>query len=288
MPTRDARAGVLAPPLRCDLLGARVDVAAPDGEPLRWIRLALSGFLTADDIGPAIGRFILSPRDAGGWALARDGAMLRTDADLATAVLALEWHLVTDAIARRPDLFHLHGAALATPDGAATLLIVGDSGSGKTTLALGLMAEGFRPFGDDVTFIQPSPLSLLPLRRAFHVRAPTRQLLPLTGLDAPWTDAEGTRWFLPPRWAALPSPPVRAILFPVVRPGVAPSLALLAPAEGAQCLLRHTVTLESSPALALSVVGALTARANCYRLIVGDVAGTVGRVRTLVRRESGR
>lgn len=278
----DRRAAVLAPPLRCDILGARVDVAAPDGEPLRWLQWALSGFLTDGDHRPPAGRYALRPNGMDGWALARDGAVLRTDTDLATAVLALEWQFVTDAIARRRDLFHLHGAALATPDGAATLLIIGESGSGKTTLALGLMAEGFRPFGDDVAFVEPSSLALLPLRRAFHVRALTRQLLPLPGTDAPWADAEGTRWFLPPRWAAMPSPPITAILFPRVQPDAAPLLAPLTPAEGVLALLRHSVTLEMSPALALSAVRALTAQASCSCLTVGDVAGTVARVRTLV------
>lgn len=279
----DPRADPRARPLRCGLLGACVEVAAPEGEPVRWLRWALAGFLTADDAGPSVGRYTLRPQDAGGWAFARDGAVLRTDADLATAVLTLEWQLVTDAIARRHDLFHLHAAALAAPDGAATLLIVGESGSGKTTLALGLMAEGFRPFGDDVAFLDPSSLALLPLRRAFHVRARTRQILSLPEMDAPWTDAEGTRWFLPPRWATMPSPPVTAVLFPAVRPDTAPSLVPLTPAEGAQRLLRHSVTLESSPALALSAVRALTAQATCYRLTIGDLAGTVARVRALVR-----
>jgi hypothetical protein len=282
MQTADRRAAVRAPSFRCDLLGALVDVAAPDGEPLRWLRWALSGLLAADDTGVAVARYALSSHGNQGWILTRGDATLRTDADLATAVLALEWQLVTDAIDRRRDLFHLHGAALATPDGTAALLVVGVSGSGKTTLALGLMAAGFRPFGDDVVFLDPSSLALLPLRRAFHVRAPTRALVPVPEGGAPWTDPTGTRWFLPPRWAAAPSPPIAAIIFPQVQPDAALSLTPLTPAEGAHRLLSHSATLDASPALALSSVRMLTAQATCYRLTVGDPAATVAQVRALV------
>jgi hypothetical protein len=282
MQTADRRADLLAPSLRCDILGALVEIAAPDGEPLHWLRWALSGFLAADDTEIVVARYALVPQSGDGWVLTRDDAALRTDADLATAVLALEWQLVTDAIERRRDLFHLHGAALAAPDGTAALLVVGVSGSGKTTLTLGLMAAGFLPFGDDVIFLDPSSLALLPLRRAFHVRAPTQGLVPLPAWDAPWTDPTGTRWYLPPRWATAPSPPVRVIVFPEVQPDAAPSLAPLTPAEGAHRLLGHSVTLEPSPALALATVRALIAQVTCYRLIVGDPVATVAQVRALV------
>ena len=227
-------------------------------------------------------QYALARQSEDAWVLMRDDVGLRTDADLATAVLALEWQIVTDAIDRRRDLFHLHGAALATPDGTAALLIVGVSGSGKTTLTLGLMAAGFRPFGDDVIFLDPSSLALLPLRRAFHVRAPTRGLVPLPEWDAPWTDPTGTRWYLPPRWATAPSPPITAIVFPEVQPDAALSLAPLTPAEGAHRLLSHSVTLDASPALALSSVRLLTTQATCYRLTVGDPLATVAEVCALV------
>ncbi|HEY7909966.1 MAG TPA: hypothetical protein VIC60_13875 [Thermomicrobiales bacterium] len=282
MQTADRRAVVRAPSFRCDLLGALVEVAAPAGEPLHWLQWALSGFLTADDAGESVTQYALVRQSGDAWVLTRDDVALRTDGDLATAVLALEWQLVTDAIARRRDLFHLHGAALATPDGTAALLVVGVSGSGKTTLTLGLMAAGFRPFGDDVIFLDPSSLTLLPLRRAFHVRAPTQGLVPLPEWDAPWTDPTGTRWYLPPRWATVPSPPIRAIVFPEVLPDAALSLTPLTPAEGAHRLLSHSVTLESSPALALAAVRLLTAQATCYRLTVGDPLATVAQVSALV------
>lgn len=282
MQPADSVAGVLAPPFRCDILGAVVDVAAPDGEPLRWLQWALSGFLIAGDTAEPVAHYALARTERDEWVLTRDDAVLRAGGDLATAVLALEWQLVTDAMDRRDDLFHLHGAALAAPDGAATLLVVGVSGSGKTTLTLGLMAAGFCPFGDDVVFLDPVSLALLPLRRAFHVRAPTRALVPLPGDDAPWADATGTRWFLPPRWASPPSPPIAAIVFPEVQADAAPALTPLTPAEGAHRLLSHSVTLNNSPALALASVRALIAQATCYRLVVGEPAATVAMVRALV------
>jgi hypothetical protein len=282
MRTADRRVDLLAPPLRCDILGAVAEVSAPHGEPREWIAWALSGFLTADDSAQPVARYALIRQGEEAWVLARDDVGLRTDADLATAVLALEWQLVTDAIERRCDLFHLHGAALTTPDGSATLLVVGVSGSGKTTLTLGLMAAGYCPFSDDVIFLDPLSLALMPLRRAFHVRAPTRALVPLPEWDAPWADATGTRWYLPPRWATVPSPPVTAIIFPEVQPNAAPSLTPLTPAEGAHRLLSHSVTLAASPALALSVVRALTAQTTCYRLTVGDIAATMAHIATLV------
>ena len=282
MQTANRSAGPLAPPLRCDILGALAEVSAPEGEPLQWLQWALSGFLTADTTTASVVRYALIRQSDDAWALTRDDLSLRSDADLATAVLALEWQIVTDAIERRRDLFHLHGAALTTPDASATLLVVGVSGSGKTTLTLGLMAVGFRPFSDDVIFLDPSSLSLLPLRRAFHVRTPTQGLVPLPEWDAPWTDATGTRWYLPPHWATVPSPPITAIVFPEVQPDIAPSLTPLSAAESAHRLLSHSVTLASSPVLALSTVGALTAQTTCYRLTVGDIPATMAQVSALV------
>ena len=221
-------------------------------------------------------------READGWAVRQDDALVHTGEDFPTALATLEWHLLTAALRDRDADFALHAAALRLPGRRASLLLIGESGKGKTTLALALMQRGFTPYGDDVALLDPRTLDVRSFRRAFHIRPGTWQALAaLRDPLAPWPpgsdrpDATPEGYYLPPRWAPNPAP-VRWVLFPRYLPGQEPALTPLAPAEAAPALLAHSASLSRNPAQALATAARLTAEARCYRCLVGDLAASVG------------
>lgn len=277
---------VLAPD-RYDIFGYAAELLVADPEARRAVRWILRDFAQpAGGVGEQVARYVLSPPDGASgtaaWSLRLDGALLHTDPDLPAALVSLEWQVFTDALAARPDLFHLHGAALAPPAGREALLLIGPSGSGKTTLTLALMLAGLAPYGDDVILIEPATLAVRSVPRAFHIEPGTRELLAPLGPPVDWRfDAGPLGYFLPPRWATDPRP-IRCVLFPEVRPGAAPRLVPLTPAEAAAALLGQTASLVRTPRVALPTVARLTRQAACYRLVAGDLAASVDVVQRLL------
>lgn len=255
-----------------EVLGYRVRVGVSDPVARQAAQSILGGF------GPVAvapdARFVpylLTTDEAGNWMVAARGSTLRTDADFATALAALEWHILTDALARCSDLFHLHGAALSSPNHSGGIVLIGDSGSGKTTLTLGLMLRGFAPLSDDVTLLEPTTLAARPFRRAFHLEEGTRQILEGRDLPATWDlAAMPSGYFLPPRWAPGPVP-IRCVLFPQYRPGAPAQLTRLTIPAAAATLLAHTISLAHIPTVALATVARLTASAGCYHFVSGEL-----------------
>lgn len=220
------------------------------------------------------------------WEVTVAGHLTYGSASITNAMVALEWQIVTDMIAYRRDLFHLHAASLMVPTRATSLLIAGESGSGKTTLALGLMARGFLPYSDDVTFIDPDTNDLLPFRRAFHIDSQTQSLLHSLSSPPDWDfDAAPAGYFSVLRWAEIVQP-IRTILFPTLMPGATPTLTPLSLADGVARLLPFSVTLAQSPALALRTAAAIVGNARCYALTAGDFAATLDCVTDHLQREA--
>lgn len=273
----------IATTLYYDILGEPVTVTVPDPDLRAAVTRVLSGFTPPAGVPVRGGTPYTLERTADGfWSVSRPGAGFNTNGDLTDALLALEWQLVMDALARRTDLFHLHGAALAAPDARTGLVIVGESGSGKTTLVLALLRAGFLPFSDDVALMEPETLMLRPFPRAFHVRQPSRPLLATLGMTAREFDTAPPGFFIPSRWATAPAP-VRVVLFPSLRPEEPPRLVPFAPAESARALLAQTATLTGASRLALATAARLTARAHCYRLFSGDLTATVALITGVLR-----
>jgi hypothetical protein len=209
------------------------------------------------------------------------GVVTHEAATLDDTLLALEWQLVTDLLART-DRFHCHGAALADPSRTMSLLILGDSGVGKTTLTLSLMASGFRPHADDVVLIDSHTLTPTTFPRAFHVDDATRQLVAVLPHASDW-EVQGLPpgYFLPTAWAADPSP-VGAIVIPKARGHARALLVQLGVAEAATALLGFSGTLDAAPALALKTAARLSASVPCYALHIGPLAATAELVATTV------
>jgi hypothetical protein len=261
--------------------GYHATITIPDPEANARTARILAGFAPVEQVPPGTPHYRIDRAD-GTWRLFVGEANTYESTQLVDALVALEWHLVTDLLAFRTDRFHLHGAALRTPEGTASVLILGASGSGKTTLTLALMARGFAPYADDIVLIDPETLAPEPFRRAFHVDASTRALIEALPNAPVWDfDALPTGYFMPPVWAD-ESAPVRAIFFPTLRPDAPPAASALGIAEGVTTLLPFSTTLDQTPALALPVAARLTAQATCYALTTGDLAATAALVARLV------
>lgn len=265
------------------ILDDPVTLTVPDGEASAAVRAILSGF-SPHHPAPGARRYALTREDRGGWSVAAHTAPATHCVALTDALIALEWHLVTDMLAGRRDCFHLHGAALCAPSGTASILILGASGAGKTTLALALMARGFLPFADDVIVVDPDALAPRTFRRAFHVDRSTRALVEGLRHAPSWqSDGMPEGYFMPSQWAEATAP-VRRVFFPTVRPGEAPAVSALSIAEAAATLLPFSGTLDQSPGLALSVAARLIGNATCYALRSGDLDATADLVASVTDR----
>jgi hypothetical protein len=243
-----------------DLLGYRVAVTVSD--PLEGAcRSVLANFAIDAPGAEAAAQSYSVIRADDRWHVEADGRRIHSVADERAAIATLEWQLVSDALKRRPDLFHVHGAALAPPALDGAVVLAGAAGVGKTTLARALMDRGFLPFGDDVTLVDPQSLELQPFPRAFHLRE--------TGGDTPDGARGSLTYFQPVHWARSPLP-VKLILF-LSRGGEGEARAvLLGPADAASSLLRHSGSLAAAPAHALAVAVRIIAQAACHRFELGS------------------
>lgn len=272
MTTRTALSPHAAP---YDIHGYPVVLDVPD----RDARAAVTAIFRAFTPSPEVDRddatrYVIAREETGQWAVWAEDTVIYRATTLPDVLVALEWHIVTALIAQRRDRFHLHGAALGTPDGAGSILILGASGSGKTTLTLALMARGFMPHTDDIILIDPQSLAPETFRRAFHVDTTTRALIEALPHPNAWDfDALPPGYFMPPQWADK-SAPVRAIFFPTLHPQEPPSATALTIADAVTTLLPFSTTLDQAPAFALPTAARLTERAACYALTTGDLAKT--------------
>jgi len=273
--------------LHYDMNGFHAAVAVADPQTRAAVRHSLIGFAPVEETIGADATHYALVRDADGeWTVSKNSTSVYQTSTLADALMSLEWHLVTDMLAYRGDLFHLHGAALLAPGGVSSILILGASGSGKTTLTLGLMARGFLPYADDVSLIEPTTLEPQTLRRTFHVDAQTRALVEQLPAPPTWDyDAAPPGCFLPPAWADHPAP-IRFVLFPTLRPDAVPTITRLTVPGSVAALLPFSTTLGNDPAFALSVAARLTAQASCFDLSTGDLDATVRLITRLVETES--
>jgi hypothetical protein len=159
------------------ILAARLDewlvhfAPGPPGPPRARVELdwrVAEGAATASP--PAGARLLVDYYYVSGWRdgertlfAGTDGSRLELEADAprgtgvvpAAALAGPPWALrdlasaALTALLRRQGRFPIHAAAVASPDGAAGLLVVGPPMAGKTSLALNFARRGFRWVSDD-------------------------------------------------------------------------------------------------------------------------------------------
>lgn len=262
------------------LLDYSVNITASDPEASAAVHAMLQGF-PSGGAADSESQYALVRDPDGGWSVDVRGTRTVRGAELAGAVIALEWQLVSDLLARPSGWFQLHGAALATPSGRGSVLILGASGAGKTTLTLALMARGLLPLTDDLIFLDPETLAPAVFQRAFHADATTHRLVDALSQPPAWrVDGLPAGYGVPARWAVA-RPPVCAVFFPALHVDEAPSATTLSVADAAVTLLPFSATLDRAPELALAAAARLTGRASCYALRSGDLAATAELVLTL-------
>lgn len=285
----DLAAAIAAtPPLHYAVRGRRIVIDVPDAEARAQIRAILAGFPYASTVPTADTTRYTVLRDADMmWSIAANGTAMHQAPALHEALAMLEWQIVSEVLAGCEDVVHLHGASLLTPSRDACILILGESGSGKTTLTLGLMSQGFLPYADDVSLIEPTTLLPRSFRRAFHTDAYTlailRQLDPGADYDF---DAAPRGYFVPRQWADT-AVPVRFIFFPTLRPSIPPHLTPLPLSDAVATLLPFSATLGWFPSLAMATTARLCAGARCFTLSTGDLAQTVALVQDIVASARG-
>ncbi len=273
-------------PLYFMLCDYPVALDVPDRAAREMVLHILDGFgpLPAAPSSPY--QYALMFAEDGLWEVHHDDEVSYRSRELTDALVALEWHIVTDMVNHRRDRFHLHAASLAMPAVAASVLVAGISGSGKTTLTLGLMARGLLPYSDDVTLIDPDTCVPVPFPRSFHIDGRTRALLADFPAAADWPfDAAPAGYFVPREWAE-ESLPIRMVLFPTLMPGAAPALAVLSHADAAARLLPFSTTLTHSAALALRTAARIVGMSQCYALTTGDLGMSVDLVIDRLRQDT--
>jgi hypothetical protein len=90
--------------------------------------------------------------------------------DASSLLYCLDRQLTIALQLLRPDIFFVHGAAVAL-DGRVAVL-AGPSGSGKSTLTLALTHDGFQYLSDELAPVDLSSLTIYPYPRALCLKSP--------------------------------------------------------------------------------------------------------------------
>jgi hypothetical protein len=196
---------------------------------------------------------------------------------LERAASHVEWHVCDQAIARRQELLHVHGAAVCSE--RAAVLLPGKSGIGKTTFALAitLRARGngdgrVRLLSDDVVFLQTDTWQPQSFARAFHIHDDALPRLAPLGLH--WTPEDHIGGHLCSTvlgdWDRTPGPPLRYVVFPHLVPDEPVSLERISEAEATVELMRCSKNLRSFPRFGLELIPRLLSQVECYILKRND------------------
>ena len=234
---------------------------------------------------PAAVYEVRAPTSGKRWRLRFQGADLaRACESLLAAVGYVEWHICDQAIDRRHDLLHMHGAALAGAE--ASVLLPGRHGIGKTTLALAMALGGMRLLSDDIVFIQPRSWRPEPFPRSLLLRKGTLDLLaPLAPrpLEAHRLGSHLCATALGP-WGPAPGPPLRYVVFPRFSEDGRLALEPIAAAEAAVELMRYSKNLRRFERFGLDLIPRLLEQVECYVLQRGqDLAAAARLLQQLVR-----
>ncbi len=259
------------PQPRYDVLGFRVAVTSGSRAFLATLDRLNASLRAAGTAAPHA--TYEAARRNGRWSVRYEGRELPVGGGLVEAASYLEWHICGEAIERRRDLLHLHGAALATSAGA--LLIPGEAGVGKTTLALALTLRGMRLLADDVVFLRPSDWRPVPFPRSLHVHSDALRRLARLGLRFR-RDARVGEYLCATAirsWATSAGPRIRMLVLPRPSRDRTPTLQPLSHAEAALELRRCSSNLAGFRRPWPDLASSLLAGVRCFVLRSGpDVA----------------
>lgn len=167
-PSRPAR-GEPPPALTFQLLGQTVRIAYADPIVARIVTGNFAAMPAApDDTIPDLAYAAARHPGHDAYLLHRQGRAPIAADTLCDLLFHLEKDLIVALQTRRPDLLHLHAAALAW-EGRAWLLI-GDSGAGKSTTTWGLLHHGLRYLSDELSPVDLESLAVHPYPHALCLK----------------------------------------------------------------------------------------------------------------------
>jgi hypothetical protein len=215
--------------------------------------------------------------------LQRDGQAPRAAQDLGELLFMLEKDLVIALQLRRPELLHLHAAALEF-QGRAWLL-AGDSGAGKSTTTWGLLHHGFRYLSDELAAVDLHTRSVHAYAHALCLKRRPPAIYPFP--DAQVLDL-GRTLHVPV--AALPAPvadapcPLAGLIFVRHDPSLhAPVLRALHSAEGGARLYVTTLNALAHAQHGMDAVVNLAASVPSWSLGTAELDATCRLVLDLAR-----
>jgi hypothetical protein len=215
--------------------------------------------------------------ESGGFALARAGAPARRVADAGELLLEFERDAIVALQGLRRDLFFLHAAALAAPDGA--VLFVGDSGAGKSTLAWALVQHGVGYLSDELAPVDPHKQCVLAYPRALCLkdRPPEPDALPADTLET----SRGLHVAVDAT-AGIPAPRGLHAIFFLVPGAASRSAPVVRPASAAEAsarLLANALNPAAHPADGLDAAVAIAESVPCFELEAAGLGATCELVR---------
>ncbi|WP_157269451.1 hypothetical protein [Azohydromonas aeria] len=219
-----------------------------------------------------------------GYLLHRAGREPLAAASLCELLFDLEKDLIIALQWRRPELLHLHAAALEYAGQA--WLLAGDSGAGKSTTTWGLLHQGFRYLSDELSPVDLESLCVhayphalcLKRRPPATWRFPEEQLVDLgRTLHVPVAA-------LPGGTAATGPSPLAGLLFVRHDPALRePALRPLHPAEAGARLYVTTLNALAHARHGMDAVVGLAKSIPCWTLAAADLGATCALVEELAR-----
>lgn len=225
---------------------------------------------------------IRSPRPGvSRWRTFLDDRLLHVSTTADQAADQLLWSLNRLAVEATASQTVLHAAG-ASWEGSG-LLLPARSNAGKSTLITALVEAGLGYLSDEAVVLDERD-RLVPFPKAIALDRGSWDLFPQ--LDPPIAASPlPRRWHLDParvRPDSVSGPvPLRLIVVPEYEPGAAPRLEVLAAADAFPLVMEQVFHLGAR-AGALDQVARLAGERPCFRLVSGDLQGSVEAIRGLV------
>ncbi|HEX6938575.1 MAG TPA: hypothetical protein VF158_04135 [Longimicrobiales bacterium] len=175
---------------------------------------------------------------------------------------------------RASGLLPVHAAVAAPPGDGGAVALVGPSGAGKSTTLLRLVARGWTPLAEDLSWLDPTDGTLYGWDRGVRLWPGTAAMFVPWLADAPWIEGPDGKQFL--AWRALGAParrtaPLSALTALERDPGGAPAWERLTLRDAVRVLWEATGVPLSEPArrAAEAAAPAVLARVLPWRLRLG-------------------
>jgi hypothetical protein len=263
-------------------------IGCPDDETAAIVTTAFSGLLVQSAVSdPAVSKRYDISRGAAAAAYRLDDSVSgeTTFENLGSLLLHLDKQITLALQYRRPDLYFVHAAAVASSGRVAVL--AAPSGTGKSTMTLALLERGFTYLTDELTPVDPQNFTVHPYPRALCLKAsaPERYRLRSNSLGT------GSRFYVPLesfRIAHHRRPmPLAAVFFLERRATNAPAFRDMSTATAAAYLIANTLNSAAHSSDGLDVSLRLCSGVPCFALDSSDLDVACSAVEAVLSQHQG-